>query len=121
MKIIIDEKPVCCKENEENLKYSMLAVKKTVDGYLPQRFYKGFFAVGFFEASFRGEGEKCSIVIFWFRLFLNRGPRNTFSFLGTQPHFENAHLFQSPCFTKRKLKTRYQGCSVRSKDAYLMK
>ena len=68
-----------------------------------------------------GEEEKCSIVMFWFRLFLNSGPRSTFSFLGTQPHFENAHLLQSPRFTERKLKARHQGCSVRSKDVYLMK
>lgn len=66
MKIIIDEKPMCCKENEEHLKYTMLAVIKTVDGYLPQRFYKGFFAVGFFEASFRGKGR--SVLLLYFGL-----------------------------------------------------
>ena len=48
------------------------------------------------------EEEECSIVMFWFRLFLNSSPRSTFSFLGTQPHFENAHLLQSPRFTERK-------------------
>ena len=32
MKIITDEKPMCCKENEDNLKYNKLAVKKNRGG-----------------------------------------------------------------------------------------
>ena len=73
MKIIIDEKPVCCKENEENLKYSMLAVKKTVDGYLPQRFYKGFFAVWFCRRNRRSNAFYLGI--YRYRHYRPTGPK----------------------------------------------
>lgn len=78
MKIITDEKIMCCKENKKKFKASHVSVERTVEGYLPQRFYKGFFVVGFFEVSFlRGEWRRevfcCYILLCLFRLFLNSG------------------------------------------------
>ena len=43
MKIITDEKPMCCKENEDNLKYNMLAVKKNSGGLSASAILQGVF------------------------------------------------------------------------------
>lgn len=58
MKIITDEKPKCCKENEENLKYSMLAVgKKQWTVICLKDFTRGFLLLGFLRLVFGGRGE----------------------------------------------------------------
>lgn len=57
MKIITDEKPMCCKENEENLKYSMLAVKKQWTVICLKDFTRGFLLLGFLRLVFGGRGE----------------------------------------------------------------
>ena len=52
MKIITDEKIMCCKENEKNLKHSMLALKEQWRVICLSDFTRGFLLLGFLRLVF---------------------------------------------------------------------
>lgn len=63
MKIITDEKPMCCKENEENLKYNMLAVKKQWRVICLSDFTRGFLLLDFLRLGYAGREVFCCYIL----------------------------------------------------------